>query len=116
LALWLVPFSLVRALFKQRLVAAAFQPTSLRLSVERLAWAVAVASRPIPAASCLTQSLTLQFLLARAGHPSALKIGVAKDNDRGFQAHAWVECANRVLLDRPEEVAAYRVLATFEAL
>jgi hypothetical protein len=116
LALWLVPFSLVRTLFKQQLVAVAFPPARLRLQVDRLAWAVEVASRPIPAASCLTQSLVLQFLLAQAGHVSSVQIGVAKDDSSGFQAHAWVECADRVLLDRPESVACYKVLATLEAL
>jgi hypothetical protein len=115
-ALWLLPFSWVRGLFRQRALATAFRPNLVRLPTERLAWAVQTASRPIPAASCLTQSLALQFLLGRSGRASSLRIGVAKSPERGFQAHAWVECAGRILLDRPEEIAGYTLLASFEAV
>ncbi len=115
LALWLVPFARIRSLFRQRPLAAAFHPNLVRLPIERLAWAVQVASRPVPSASCLTQSLVLQFLLTRSGQASSVQIGVAKNTDRGFQAHAWVECAGRVLLDRPSATACYTRLASFEA-
>lgn len=116
LALWLVPFARVRGLFRQRALAAVFDPNLARLPIERLAWAVQVASRHVPAASCLTQSLVLQFLLARCGHASSVQIGIAKDGGRDFRAHAWVDCAGQVLLNRPEDVAGYTLLASFEAL
>lgn len=65
----------------------------------RLAWAVQVAARRIPGASCLTQALALQWLLVRTGRAALLRIGVAKDAGRGFESHAWVECEGRALLD-----------------
>ena len=61
------------------------------LPVSRLVWAVRAASRRLPGASCLTQSLALQCLLTRAGHRSQIHIGVTKDRQAGFQAHAGVE-------------------------
>ena len=115
LALWLIPFSLLRRLLEQSLLAAAFPPNLLRMPVERLAWAVRVASRAVPAASCLVQSLALQFLLTRSGRPSAVRIGVSKSDGGRFEAHAWVDCAGQTLLDRPEDVARYTPLASWEA-
>jgi hypothetical protein len=72
-------------------------------SVERMAWAVQVVSQRIPRASCLTQALALQWLLRRAGQGSALRIGVAKDAEHGFEAHAWLEHQGLVLLGQPED-------------
>ena len=116
LVLWVAPLSLLRALLSQPLIAAAFPPPLVHVPVERLAWAVQAASRPIPAASCFTQSLALQFLLSRSGHASSIRIGVAKDPESGFQAHAWVDCGGQILLNRPEEVAGYKRLASLDSM
>lgn len=84
------------------------------MPVTRLVWAVRAASRRIPAASCLTQSLALHCLLTRAGHRSDIRIGVAKDAEAGFGAHAWVEYAGQPLLSGPEEVERYVRILTME--
>jgi hypothetical protein len=112
----MVPFPVLRRLLRQRFLAAGFQPGLVHMPVDRLAWAVQVASRPIPAVTCLTQSLALHFLLTRSGHPSSVRIGVVKSVERGFQAHAWVNCAGQVLLNRPDDVAHYTLLASLEAM
>jgi hypothetical protein len=85
-----------------------------RFSVERLEWAVRNASRVIPGASCLTQALALHHLLARAGYPSSIHVGVAKRPDRGFEAHAWVEHGGMTLLNSASDVAHYSRLIAFE--
>ena len=82
--------------------------------VGRLVWAVRAASRRIPAASCLTQSLTLHCLLTCAGHRSEIRIGVTKEMESGFGAHAWVEYAGQPLLSGREEVERYVQLLTVE--
>jgi len=82
------------------------------MPVGRLVWAVRAASGRIPAASCLTQSLALHCLLARAGHRAEVRIGVTMEG--GFGAHAWVEYAGQPLLSRPEEVERYVQLLTVE--
>lgn len=80
--------------------------------VSRLEWAVRAASRRIPMATCLTQALALQCLLTRAGHAAEVHVGVKKDDQAGFQSHAWVECEGQMLLSAPCEVAEYsRLLA-----
>lgn len=55
-------------------------------------------ARFVPRASCLTQALALQWLLARAGHASELFVGVRQDADGRFAAHAWVSCNQRIVL------------------
>jgi hypothetical protein len=113
-SLWLIPFSVLRRFLQQPTLGLAFPSRLVDLPPERLAWAVEAASRRVPAATCLTQSLALQFLLSRSGRRSLLRIGVAKDHGCDFKAHAWVDCAGQVLLDRPEEVARYTPLAVWE--
>jgi len=84
------------------------------LSADRMAWAVRHASRLVPRATCLTQALALHHLLVCAGHPSRVHLGVAKDAQAGFQAHAWVEYAGRPLLSGPSEVVRYVPLHAIE--
>ena len=62
-----------------------------------LSWAITQAARFIPGASCLTQALSLQVLLSKAGLHSRLCIGVRKES-KGFEAHAWIERDGRVLI------------------
>ncbi len=77
----------------------------------REAWecahAVSRAARWVPRASCLTQALVLQRLLARRGYASSLFLGVdragkpsqtPRPRAKGFEAHAWVEWRGRVLI------------------
>jgi Transglutaminase-like superfamily len=54
-------------------------------------------SRP----NCLERSMTLWWLLRRAGVPGELHIGARKQGER-FEAHAWVELHGQVLNDSPE--------------
>ena len=115
LGLWLLPFSTLRRLLRTSLPAAACQPALVAVPVERLARLVHGCSRVVPGATCLTQSLAVQFLLERAGHTSVIRIGVARSSVRGFEAHAWVDCHGQVLLDHPADIARYTVLASFPA-
>ena len=69
-----------------------------RFSVERLAWAVGIASRFVPKATCLAQALTAQFLLQQAGHQACLHVGVTEAEEGGIKAHAWVENQGRILI------------------
>lgn len=65
---------------------------------ERIAWCVSVASRYIPGATCLTQALTAQIFLVRRGYDSVLRIGVGRNPQGIFAAHAWVEQEGRVII------------------
>lgn len=69
------------------------------LSVERLAWAVRVAARLLPGTRCLPRALALQRMLWRRGIQGAeLHIGVARDANGAFNAHAWMELEGRAIM------------------
>ena len=108
-ALWLLPWRRVSGMRRWPCMS---RPS--RFAVERLEWAVRNSSRMVPGATCLTQALALQYLLARASYASSIHIGVAKKPDRGFEAHAWVEHAGATLLNSAGEVAHYSRLLTVE--
>ena len=82
--------------------------------VGRIAWAVHHAALLVPRASCLTQGLAAQIMLARRGLPTTLHIGVKKDEAAPFEAHAWLTFEGRVILghrrqlsDRYSQLAEY---------
>jgi hypothetical protein len=112
IALWIMPFRRVRHLMRAWESVPLFVPAELPTPC--FVWAVRVASRRIPMASCLTQSLALQFLLMRAGRSSRLHIGVKKDLQTGFQCHAWVESEGCTLLSTPLEVAGFSSILALE--
>ena len=68
-------------------------------------WALSRGARLVPVATCLTQALSMQVLLGRAGYPSRLFLGVKKNDKGGFEAHAWVECGDCIVIggDAPED-------------
>gem|GEM_PF-5122549 len=45
--------------------------------------------------------------MALAGRESEVHIGVAKDGARGFEAHAWVEHAGKVVLGDDGDLGRY---------
>ena len=57
------------------------------------------AARVCPVGStCLTRAITGQYFLRKAGIESRLCIGVMRDQQKAFQAHAWLERDGRVIL------------------
>lgn len=113
LGLWLLPFAVVRRSVYW-LACRTSRPRTAPIPIETLTWAVTVVSRRIPRATCLTQALVLQALLQRQGYASALHLGVRRSLEGGFQAHAWVERAERIVIgdaggDLYTSVAAFRL-------
>ena len=62
------------------------------------AWAVKNVSRVIPLATCLTQALSLQEMLAKDGYTSTIRVGVKLDDEDEVDAHAWVIFEDHVLI------------------
>ena len=114
LGLWLLPFQTVRRLMAKLSPPKPISSKETSPDVERIAWAVAVASRYVPAATCLTQALAGQMLLVQYGEPALLRIGVAKDETGVLQAHAWVESRGRVVIGDSEELYRYTPLPSVE--
>jgi hypothetical protein len=97
LCLWLVP-SRVLLRYVSRRVARAVPVDAVDARVRRIGWAVRAASRRVPQATCLTQALSAQLLLAREGYASTLRIGVSRQEQIGFAAHAWLEIGGCTLI------------------
>lgn len=83
-------------------------------SLDELRWAVLAAARRVAGTRCLARALALQALMARAGIPAQLCIGVAKESGSALEAHAWVLHEGEPVFDEPE-LARYSVLSVFPA-
>ena len=109
LGLWLLPFRSVRGLLA-RVPARATDARDDNTITGRIAWAVPVVSACVPAATCLTQALAAQALLARRGCPAELRIGVARGANGMLEAHAWVERDDRVVIGDRADLSRYSIL------
>lgn len=106
LGLTLVGYQRVR-----RLLPSSARPPTGERELRRIVKAVSAASRLVPRATCLTQAVSAQFLLARAGHPSRIQIGVRHDGSGKLAAHAWVISGERILMGGTEaELQPYQHL------
>ena len=77
-------------------------PTGEASRVRATARMVAAAAHHGPFhASCLPQSLVVQWLLRRQGIPSRLQLGVRKESGV-LAAHAWVEYRGEPVIDSPD--------------
>lgn len=113
LALWTMPFRSVRTLLSGT-VAARVRYDKSAGSVEQVVNMIRVASRFVPAATCLTAALVAHAMLRREGHEPMLRIGVGRDEDRAFHAHAWVECEGRIVVGNMKSVDEYTPLPLLE--
>src|SRR5690349_17801779 len=114
LGLGRLPFTLLRR-FITSTAARRPGPDHPRQYAETVAWAVVAASRRAPGrSSCLSRALTVQALLARAGCPSRLHVGVMRGLEGSVEGHAWVEYEDRILIGgSAEEIAQFSRLAAF---
>jgi hypothetical protein len=107
IGLSLFSYRTLRRCLRQEVVHAAATSDLAR----RIVWAVSNSARIIPRASCLTQALAAQFLLARAGYQSQMRVGVAMDREGQFIAHAWLIGEGSILMGgSAQEVQRYATL------
>ena len=102
LGLWLFPFRVMRQILGKLAPEQFAPPVGDNGVVDRIAWAVSVTSRYVPAATCLTQAIATKFLLGRFGCQATVRIGVARSDSGRFQAHAWVESNGKVVIGGSE--------------
>jgi hypothetical protein len=115
LGLWWMSFKRLQA-YLARVALNGGRPPNLRpISARRMAGFVTAAGRYVPGASCLTQSLVAATLLRRAGHAAVLRLGVGRDGENTFRAHAWVECDGEVVIGQIENFGSYSPLPSLEA-
>jgi hypothetical protein len=82
-----------------------------KATAQEIAWAIEVARRFVPRATCLVQALAGQTMLAASGRPSRLLIGVAPGRQPGqtLDAHAWLEWDGEILIGG-NDLQRYRTL------
>jgi len=116
LGLRLLPFQTLRRLLS-KLERAETPPqfASPALPLQKIVWAVEVASRYIPGGEkCLPRALVAHNLLVRQGFAAQLRIGVAKDAQGQLEAHAWVESQGKVAIGRIRNWERFVPLPNFE--
>lgn len=112
LALWFFPFGTIRRQIENIKSIWICGRTTNPISIELVAWSVAVSSRYAPGtAKCLVQALTTQLLLNRYRYPHKLHIGVAMGESRTLEAHAWVECQGKVIIGGLSNLGKFRPLS-----
>ena len=113
LGLWVFPFRVLRQLLVKLTPSSNASRRTERVPVQRIVWAVMVACRCLPAATCLTQALVTKVLLAGYGYPAIVRLGVARSETGELQAHAWVESRGMVVIGGSEaSLNRYTPLAT----
>lgn len=75
--------------------------------VNRIVWAVEVAARHVPGATCLVQSIVGAEMLRQAGHQAGIHMGVNGRPEQALRAHAWVESEGRILLGGERSASQY---------
>lgn len=94
--LWLLPFRILRPAVERAGRKPRSEVTDEQFAAQ-IKWAVSNASRFIPRATCVTQALAAQMLLARRGFASEVCYGVGRQEGR-IIAHAWLESGGRAII------------------
>jgi hypothetical protein len=81
----------------RKLIPPAGDVAPLKISVT-LGRRVARLARLVPGASCLTQAIAAQIMLARLGYQSDMRVGVRQDAVAKIHAHAWLLSGGQVIL------------------
>jgi hypothetical protein len=101
IGLWILPFRVLH----RAVVTRGSRRSGGSHPVEAITWAITAAAHRVPRASCLTQALAGMLLLSANGHPAMLRIGVAKKEDGGLRAHAWIDSGGETILGDPRSDA-----------
>lgn len=70
--------------------------------LREISWSVAAAARCVPGASCLTQALAGEWLLAQRGREAEIRLTLPVDVSEGFRPHAWLLSAGFIVLGGDE--------------
>ena len=83
-------------------------------TVRVVAWAVDRASI-VTGGTCLTKAFVGEWLLRRRGLAVDLRVGVARDDNGGLDAHAWLEVEGRTIIGEVDEMSRFSTFSTLDA-
>ncbi|WP_019503647.1 lasso peptide biosynthesis B2 protein [Pleurocapsa sp. PCC 7319] len=69
-----------------------------QVSIYKIIWAITIVSPYIPGVKCLARAIAAQVILSKQNYPNQLRIGISKDNQGQFIAHAWVESRGKTVI------------------
>ena len=109
LAVALLPFSMLQRWSgrKSRRASARSVPES------QLRWAITAAGRAVPASTCLAEALAAQVIMRRHGYDPVIRVGVCKQENGEFAAHAWVEHEGRIIAGGKNDLEKYDEMLVF---
>jgi hypothetical protein len=110
LGLWVLPLRVLRGLLVR--VGRTSQPLRRGRTTPRhlIVWALSVASRFVPRATCLPRALATEALFLQSGYRAELRIGVSKTGGGRLVAHAWVESDGQIVMGNLLDLSRYAPL------
>jgi hypothetical protein len=94
-----VPFERWRQQLKQESSPEEISGLPAAVHVRELVWAVNGVGQRLPETlNCLPRALATRWMMQRRQWPNTLQIGVARNADGKFEAHAWIEYQGRVIM------------------
>jgi len=79
--------------------------------IDTLAWATAAVERRFPR-TCLAQAIAANAILKRHDIPRTVYLGMKKDTEGDWSAHAWLRCGGQILTGGPD-TEGFAVVMTF---
>ena len=108
LVLWVVPFRFVWPYLSQTVSEReATDPCLLRSII----WAIDTAAKWVPGSKCLVKAMAARIIMGHYGYACSVRLGVNKNQNGKFQAHAWVERNGDIIVGNLSDLAAYSTLA-----
>ncbi len=92
------PFAAFYRDYMEGAESAAGSITDRSLSEIQIAWCVNVASRLVPDPTCLVKAMAAHRLFRMEGYTSVVRIGVQRNAQETFGAHAWVEIDGSIVI------------------
>jgi hypothetical protein len=95
------------------------QPSSKTVkpvSINKIVWAINVASRYLPGVKCLARALATEMIMRRYGYNPELRIGVAKNTTGKLEAHAWIEYQGSVIIGNLSDLSRFIPMPSLEGV
>ena len=113
LVLRFVPFRVFKASLSKGLSCEIKNAPADWAKIKKIVRSVSFFSRFVPFTTCLTNALAAMLLMRRKGQHSVLRIGVTRDAEQRFKAHAWLETNGHVIIGRLAPHREYTVLDSY---
>ena len=113
LAILVVPFRLLGPLLGRSMAESSREDSNREGIAEMVSGAILAASRHTPWESkCLARAVAAKMMLRRRSVSSTLYLGLLKEGEEKYSAHAWLRCGGAILTGGPHH-ERFTIVATF---